>query len=310
MNSERIPSVGIVIINWNNYEDSKKCLISLINCTYSNFKTIVVDNFSQDGSGERLNNEFGNFAHFIFNKKNLGFTGGNNVGLRYALAEGFEYVMELNNDTEVEPDFLTKLVFSVHGKKEYGAAQPLIYYNQEKRHIIWNAGGTLISSLGLTFTKFKGKKKPDQLRSSETDWITGCAFLIRSEVLKKTGLLKEFYFFGSYEDVDLSTRIRKAGYKLWFEPSSVIYHSVAKSSKSPKKGKEGNLNSQVHYLVQRNQMIFINQQVPKIFIPLAVIIQCGKMLFYSVYFIARWRPTKLKLSWKGFKDGLMNSYND
>jgi GT2 family glycosyltransferase len=304
------PSVAIILINWNNYEDSKKCLISLQHCSYPNFLPIVVDNHSQDGSGQRLQSEFEEFAHFIFSAANMGFSGGNNVGFRYALEQDFEYVMELNNDTEVEPDFLTNLVMSIHGKREFAGAQPLIFYNQERRHLIWNAGGDLIPSLGLSLTRLEGKTKPESLIGRETDWITGCAFLIKSEVLRKTGLLKEFFFFGSFEDVDLSSRIRNEGYKLWFEPSSVIYHSVGNSSKSKVKGKEGYLNPQVHYLAQRNQMIFIKQHTKDFFIPLAVAVQFGKMLLYTAYFVARWRPGKLQLAWKGFRDGLIKTYND
>ncbi len=304
------PSVAVILINWNNYEDSKKCLISLQKCTYDNFLPIVVDNFSQDGSAQKLASEFQDFAHFIFNQENLGFSGGNNVGFRYALENGFDYAMELNNDTEVEPDFLEKLVFSIHDKKDFAAAQPLIYYNQQRRHIIWNAGGKLIPQLGLSLTKMEGKTKPESLHGQETDWITGCAFFIKTSVLKETGLLKEFFFFGSFEDVDLSTRIRNAGYKLWFEPSSIVYHSVGNSSSSKVKGKEGFLNPRVHYLAQRNQMIYIKQHTSPIFIPLAVLVQLGKMGAYTGYFLARWRPNKLKLAWRGFWDGLLKTYHD
>ena len=310
MSSSKKPSAAIILINWNNYKDSKKCLVSLQNCTYENFLPIVIDNFSQDGSGQRLQSEFGEFAHFIFNEDNLGFSGGNNVGFRYALEKGFDYVMELNNDTEVEPDFLQNLIFSIHGKEDFGAVQPLIFYNQERRHIIWNAGGKLIPQLGLSLTKLEGKKRPESLIGQETDWITGCAFLIKSSVLKETGLLKEFFFFGSFEDVDLSTRIRNSGYKLWFEPSSVIYHSVGNSSKSQVKGKEGFLNPRVHYLAQRNQMIYIKHHTSRIFVPIAVLVQLGKMGIYTIYFVARWRPNKLKLAWRGFWDGLIKTYND
>lgn len=310
MQSSNTPSVAVILINWNNYEDSKKCLISLQYCTYTNFLPIVVDNFSQDGSGKKLQEEFGNYAHFMFTDANLGFSGGNNVAIRYALEKGFDYIMELNNDTEVEPDFLGKLVFSIHDCEEFGAAQPLIYYNQDRRHVIWNAGGKLISSLGLSLTKMEGKTKPASLTAQETDWITGCAFLIKSEVLRKTGLLKEFFFFGSFEDVDMSIRIRAAGYKLWFEPASVIYHTAGNSSKTKEKGKEGYVHPMVHYLVQRNQMIFIKQYTSPVFIPLAVLVQLGKMGLYSLYFLVRWRPTKLKSLWKGFWDGLINTYHD
>jgi len=309
-NRSLIPSVAIVLINWNNYADSKLCLNSLQKCIYKNFKVIVVDNNSQDGSGQILQEEFGDFAIFLFNKENLGFSGGNNVGIRYALERGFDYVMELNNDTEVEPNFLDKLIDSIDGRPEYGAVQPLIYYNGSRRNIIWNAGGTLIDFLGLSLTRKEGRKNPGNLKGEDIDWITGCAFLIKSDVLKKVGLLKEFFFFGSFEDVDLSVRIKDHGFKLWFEPSSVIYHTAGNSSKTKEKGKEGFLNPQVHYLVQRNQIIFIKHHTKLFFIPLALAFQFVKIIGNSAYFIIRRRPKKLKLAWKGFKDGLLKKYND
>lgn len=304
------PSVAIIIINWNNYDDSQKCLQSLKKCDYQNFKTIIVDNDSQDGSGSKLKSEFGEFAHFIFSDINRGFSGGNNFGFKYALGEGFDYVMELNNDTEVEPDFISKLIEAIDDNPEYGAAQPLIFYNTPNRQTVWNAGGKLLSPLGISLTNHENSKNPETIQGSEVDWITGCAFLIKSDVIKKSGLLKEFYFFGSFEDVDLSLRIRNLGYKLWLEPASVIYHSVGSSSKSKTKSKEGYLNPKVHYLTQRNQMIFINHHTPAIFKPLAVLAQVFKLFAYSLYFIHLWRPVKLKMVWTGFIDGLFKTYHD
>ncbi|SFT77825.1 hypothetical protein SAMN04489724_2169 [Algoriphagus locisalis] len=310
MSTRSYPSVAVVLINWKNYADSKKCLISLQACSYPNFKVVMIDNFSEDGSGERLQHEFGEFAHFIFTDKNLGFSGGNNVGFRYALQEKFDYIMELNNDTEMEPDFLENLVWSIDDRPEFGAAQPLIFYNGNRRNVIWNAGGKLIPALGLSLTKKEGKTDLSDVIASETEWTTGCATLIKSEVLRQTGLLKEFFFFGSFEDVDLSMRIREQGYKLWFEPSAVVYHSVGSSSSSKTKGKEGFLNPIVHYLAQRNQIIFIKHHTKNIFIPLAVTVQFGKMILYTAYFLGRWRLQKLRMVWKGFVDGLIKTYHD
>jgi GT2 family glycosyltransferase len=177
--STKFPSVGIILINWNNYEDSHKCFTSLKQLDYPNYEVILVDNDSKDGSGKKLQSEFENFAHFIFSDKNLGFSGGNNLGIRYALNQGHDYVMELNNDTEVEPDFLSKLIASIDDKPEYGAAQPLIFFNTPRRSVIWNGGGKLIEPLGLSITKFANQKASESLLGSETDWITGCAFLIK-----------------------------------------------------------------------------------------------------------------------------------
>jgi len=303
------PSVAIVIINWNGFALTKICLESLFNITYHNFRVILVDNASADGSGEKLKNFFGDQIDFIQNDENLGFTGGNNVGIKYALDEGFDYILELNNDTEVDREFLTRLIESIHGKSEFGAAQPLILYTS-KPDIIWNAGGSYYSKTGLTRTRAGDRKIRSKPKSSETDWISGCCFLIKSEVLRKTGCLKEIFFFGSFEDVDLSLRIKKEGYKLWMESSSVIYHSVGQSSVSDKKGKEGYVFPQLHYLWNRNQLFFIRMHVSKIFIPLAYILQFFKLMLLSLYFLGRGRIQKLKLTWRGFYHGLTLKYED
>ncbi|MEX2593004.1 MAG: glycosyltransferase family 2 protein [Anditalea sp.] len=303
------PSVAIILVNWNGYDLTQICIHSIFKINYKNYRVILVDNASADQSGAKLKIEFGDTIDYIQNEYNLGFSGGNNVGIRYALERRFEYVMELNNDTEVDPDFLTRLINSIHEKDEYGAAQPLILYTADKSKI-WNAGGVYNSVLGLSFTREKNKSNDKNLSSKDTDWITGCCFLMKAEVVKQAGLLKEVFFFGSFEDVDMSLRIRELGYKLWYEHSAVIYHSVGQSSKSKVKGKEGYLNSKLHYLVNRNQMFFIRMHVDGVFLPIAYLIQIFKMLLYSVYFLGRWRPKKFIDALKGFYHGITESYEN
>ncbi len=309
MNFTEEPSVAIILVNWNGYELTKICIHSIFNIHYKNYRIILVDNASEDGSGIKLKNEFEGRIDYIQNQSNLGFSGGNNVGIRYALDHGFDYVMELNNDTEVVPDFLTRLIVSIHGNDEYGAAQPLILYTVDKSRI-WNAGGDYYRSLGMSFTRKENARHKENLTSRDTDWITGCCFLIKSEVLRKTGLLNEVFFFGSFEDVDMSLRIRSLGYRLHFEASAVIYHSVGQSSKTKEKGKEGYLNNKIHYLVNRNQMYFIRMHVDRIYRPLAYIVQVLKMLSFSIYFLVRWRINKLKEAWKGFYHGITENYEN
>jgi len=309
MNFRNEPSVAIIIINWNGFALTKICIESLFKSTYNNYQVVLIDNASADGSGEQLNQYFKDRIDFIQNDENLGFTGGNNVGIKYALELGYDYIMELNNDTEVEPDFLMRLVKAIDGKKEFGAAQPLILYTA-KPDTIWNGGGTYYRKTGLSITRAVNKKIKDKPNSGETDWITGCCFLIKSEVLKKTGCLKEVFFFGCFEDVDLSLRIQEAGYKLWMESSSVIYHSVGQSSISKDKGKEGYVNPQLHYLWNRNQLFFIRMHVHKVFLPVAYIFQLIKLGLISVYFLGRGRVEKLKLTWRGFYHGLTLKYEN
>src|SRR5690606_24319194 len=143
------PSVAIILVNWNSYTHTKKCLLSLREIIYRNYKTIVVDNGSSDGSGDSLEKEFEELT-LIRNPENLGFTGGNNVGIKYACESGFKYLMLLNNDTEVEPDFLTPLIERMEEDDKIGAIQPKFYFLLNKGKI-WNAGGRFYPSIGLTY---------------------------------------------------------------------------------------------------------------------------------------------------------------
>ncbi|MEY3643864.1 MAG: hypothetical protein RLZZ207_558, partial [Bacteroidota bacterium] len=119
------PKVAIIIVNWNGYALTKACLESLKELQYSNFKLILVDNGSVDGSGEKLKSEFPEIE-LLTSPDNIGFTGGNNLGIQWALDHSFDQVLLLNNDTLVEPDFLDPLVSFLEQNPDYGAVQPKI----------------------------------------------------------------------------------------------------------------------------------------------------------------------------------------
>ncbi|GAB3656133.1 hypothetical protein GCM10028791_27740 [Echinicola sediminis] len=258
----------------------------------------MVDNASEDGSLDKLKQEF-KHPVFIANDQNLGFTGGNNVGMRYALQEGFEYIMLLNNDTEVAPDFLVHLLNTFEQSPTIGAVQPLMYYMHDKAKV-WNAGGK--------WKKWRGdslaiKHKMDGELSYFTDWITGCCMLVRAEVIKKVGLLNDHYF-AYFEDVDWSLRMKSIGYQLAVVPSSVIYHEAGASSKSTNKGKEGTISPNVHYLATRNQLFQLRNHVHMPYAVSAWLYQLGKFMLYSFYFLVRNRREKLAALLRGVVDGV------
>lgn len=299
------PSVAIIIVNWNSYEFTVGCLNSLSNLTYKAHHIFLVDNASADGSGQQLNSKYQNHGTltFIQNDTNLGFTGGNNVAIDRALYEGYEYIMLLNNDTEVEPNFLDLLVSRMESEPSLGAIQPLIFSLSE-RHIIWNAGGSFNMVLGLSKTNHENKIwSPDVKITPYTDWITGCCILTRKSVLRQIGVLDD-KFFAYYEDVDWSISMKKMGYQLGLEEKSKIYHHAMASLKSDKKGKEGFLSPFVHYLVVRNHLYLIKKH-SDFFNPIGPwIYQVIKLLGYSGYFILKGRFTKLRFALRGFKHGL------
>ena len=265
--------LAIVIINWNSFDLTSDTLVSLSSTSYKNYDIIVVDNFSTDNSAAQLEKDFPSII-LLKSDENKGFTGGNNLGFDYAINEGYEYVMMLNNDVAVEPDFLEPLVVKLDMDEKIGGVQPLIYFYHD-RELIWNAGSRYNDIFGIPYILGYYRKDKGQLqrkKQKSIDWITGCAFMIRTEVLKKVGVLKQDFFI-YYEDVDLSFRIKNAGYQLDYVPSSVIYHIAGMSQKTNKKGKEGFVSPKVHYLNARNRIWVLKQYTATLAIPFVVLYQ-------------------------------------
>ena len=299
--------LAIVIINWNSFDLTSDTLVSLSSTSYKNYDIIVVDNFSTDNSAAQLEKDFPSII-LLRSDENKGFTGGNNLGFDYAINEGYEYVMMLNNDVAVEPDFLEPLVVKLDMDEKIGGVQPLIYFYHD-RELIWNAGSRYNDIFGIPYILGYYRKDKGQLqrkKQKSIDWITGCAFMIRTEVLKKVGVLKQDFFI-YYEDVDLSFRIKEAGYALAYEASSVVYHKTGMSHKSKEKLKEGYLNPKVHYLNARNRLFVLKEYTQKIAIPTVILYQIIYFFGISFYFIFRCRWQKLKAWNNGIKDGLFTT---
>ena len=138
-----LPKVEVIILNWNGVSDTLDCLASLKKVNYKNFEVIVVDNNSSGNDVEIIENKFGDFAkEIIVNSANLGFSGGNNVGIKYALGNNAEYVLLLNNDTVVEPDLLDVLLEKIESNIQIGIVAPQINYFDEPNKI-WTEGGKI-----------------------------------------------------------------------------------------------------------------------------------------------------------------------
>ncbi len=222
-----MPKVAIIILNWNGWADTLECLGSLNRLDYDNFEIILIDN----GSKESLNfardieNQFSNLKiELILSEENLGFAGGNNQGIKIALERGTDYVLLLNNDTTVEPDFLKKLIEAGEKNKSYGIFGPVIYYSDEAEKI-WFAGGQ------FNWLKTRGShivtKPSGELK--KVDYITGCCLLVKKEVIERIGLLSEDYFL-YYEDGDWCLRAQKAGYSCGSVSLAKIYHKQSRST--------------------------------------------------------------------------------
>ena len=288
--------IAIIIVNWKQYELTINCLLSLEKLEYKNFKVIIVDNESNIEKINKIKSDFSK-AEVIESKENLGFASANNIGIKYAIKNKIEYLMLLNNDTEVNKKFLAPLLNSFKNDNLLGAVQPLIM-NYNNRAKVWNAGGYLNNFFGFPYTNNKIKNKNLQI-----DWITGCCIVLKTKVIKKAGLIDED-FFAYYEDVDWSLRIKKLGYKLGVVESSVIFHHGTKSSNNS--NFEGNLSPFVHYLNIRNHIYLVKKHSDKFNFIGVLFYQFLKILFYSIYFMLRLRFSKLKMVYRGLNDGINN----
>lgn len=294
--------LAIIIVNWNNYSDTADCLLSLRALAYMQFDIILVDNGSEDGSGQKLKKDFDEVI-LLENASNEGFTGGNNIGMAYALKQGYAYLMLLNNDTIVTPDFVQPLLNTFDEQVEVGAVQPKILL-EAQRDIIWNAGSGFNLWGFYPFTRGQGKR--DSAIGNEVasvPWLTGCCFLIKSEVIREVGSLDD-QFFAYYEDTDWSIRIRKAGYHLYYQPASKIYHKVGRSHRNRSGEGEGTLSPFAHYITVRNHIYVLRKHAKGIYVITGWLYQCVKLLAYLGYFLLRGRFKKMKATAKGVSDGL------
>lgn len=296
---------AIILVNWNSFEYTHQCILSLDKLTKKDFDIIVVDNGSADGSGKQLKTTHPHII-LIESDTNLGFTGGNNLGLAFSLKQDYTYSMLLNNDTEVAPDFLEILTSYMDEHPEIGVIQPKIYYHHD-RSLLWDGGSYFNRFLGIAYTSGVGKKPTEKHQViKEVDWVTGCCFLTRNTILQTTGLLASNFFI-YYEDVDLSFRIKKTGVKLIYHPDAVIYHIAGVSNKKKTKTREGYVNNIVHYLNFRNRIWVLKQYTPLFYAPSVFVYSFFYTLAVMLYFALRLRFGKLGAVAKGVKDGLLGS---
>jgi len=215
------PKVFIILLNWNNWHETRECLESLEKIDYSNFEIVLVDNGSNSSDIENIKEA--NMQHTLYNPNNLGFAGGNNVGIKYALERGADYVLLLNNDAIAAPDFLTELVNAGESDKSFGILGSRIYkYGTDD--VVFDGG-----EINKLMTKAEHIKQGLTLLLP-VDYITGAAFLIKREVIEKIGLMREEYFL-YYEDVDWCIRAKRAGYKCVLAPTSKVWHKVSATNK-------------------------------------------------------------------------------
>jgi len=252
------PKVSIIVLNWNGLEDTIECLESLKKITYPNYEVIVVDNGSEGNDAQALQEKFGDYIYMIKNNRNYGYTGGNNIGIKYVLAHSQpDYLLILNNDVVVAPDFLNHLVEAIDADASIGIAGPKVYYYDFPNRI-QSAGAKInmrkghIHSIGIKQVDV-GQYDAQQ----EVGYIAGCCLLVKNEVIQKVGLFDESYFC-YWDEVDYCVRATRSGYKVVYIPKGKIWHKLPMKlkiwTKTPTRSKAIDLPS---YYTAKNNFKFM-----------------------------------------------------
>lgn len=264
--------VSVVTLNWNTPGITIECLESLANVTKRNvdLEVIIIDNASNDDSASKFKKWIKSRKasknitwKLIVNEDNLGFAAGNNVGISEAVKKGADYVLLLNNDTEVHKDFIVELLKSAERNKLAGVITPKIYFakgyefhkerykKSELGKVIWAAGGEMdwdnVYGSNWGVDEADGKKFD---KEKEVDFASGACMLLRVEALRDVGFFDHEYFM-YLEDVDLCVRMKKQGWGVLYAPKSKIWHKVSQSS-----GIGSDLND---YFITRNRLLFGNK---------------------------------------------------
>jgi GT2 family glycosyltransferase len=242
------PKVVIVVLNWNGRDDTLACLASLSGIDYPVYEVIVVDNGSGDDSVAAIRAAYPQVT-LIETGDNLGYVGGNNVGLEHAGIMGADYALLLNNDTEVAPDFLNLMVEVAEVDAAIGIVGPTIYYF-DRPDVIWSAGGSI--DWGWGDTRMVSLDVVDQgqfsLLPRPVDFVSGCAMLIKMSLLDQMGLLDP-RFFAYYEETEWCVRVARAGFKIVHVPQAKIWHKISPVAREA--------SPQVHYYMTRNRLLFL-----------------------------------------------------
>lgn len=271
----------VIIINYKRPETTLKCLRSVAKSDMAEqLAPIVVDSGTEHSWSEKLQKEFGDWVSYLPQSENLGFSGANNVGMKYALEKYHpEVVALLNDDTTVAKDTFSQMLKSLQSQPRAAAVVPKIFFakgqefhpgyeNAELGSVLWYAGG--IIDWKEVFASHRGVDEVDRgqyNQAEETEFATGCCVLLRAKALQEVGMFDERYFL-YLEDLDLSLRFLRKGWQLWYEPQAQVWHENAGSS--------GSGSSLHEYYFVRNRYLFGFRYAPlrtKLFLLKHLVIQ-------------------------------------
>jgi len=247
---KKIPLVYIIVLNYNGHRDTIRCIKSLNCISYSNFRIVIVDNLSTDNSRDKIISYLKNYKiKFNFynspelaikskNKKHIisiiqsqfngGYGFGNNIGLKHSIENNADYMLIINNDTIVEPEFLEPMVNSCENNQNIGIASGKICYLNAP-DIIWFNGGKFTPTLAKVVHYDYNEKNIGQTSIKPISFITGCMWLLPRKIVKEVGLINEEYFM-YLEDLEYCQRVLNKGFTLKVFSESIIYHKVGSTT--------------------------------------------------------------------------------
>lgn len=290
------PELAVVLINYNNEEDTIACLESLAEQTIEEFLTIVVDNDSEPDSFEAVKASF-DYPVYLRNSTNRGFTGGNNEGIEYALNEDVEWILLLNNDTELDPNFLEDFLIAAKDQSEdVGIVGPKIHTYDSDR--IWSAGGVVNKWTATTGSLHDTNQSVD--RPQKVELVAGAALLVRNGVFEDVGLLDDDFFI-YYEETEFCERARAAGWVVMYLPVEGVYHKETTTYSYSSFGE--------YYLI-RNRLLFQKKTKPihvqAVFYPYYVL---RWVLLQTIYLLLVEKNLSVaKATFKGGLDGIAGRF--
>lgn len=261
------PALYVIAINYNTADHTVEMVRSLRQADYENLHILVVDNCSQPEDYQKLV-DAGLQAALIRSEQNLGFSGGNNIGLQVAAEQGAEYVMLLNNDTTVEPDALRAMVSRLEAGDVHAVCPKIRNYYQHDE--ISYAGGDLIGYKGGVRIYGSGEIDRGQFdKEIPITFASGCCVMMKLETWQLIGFMEEKYFL-YFEDTALSAKLVRMGKKLLYLPAAVIYHKESASTCQ--------YSNNYQYYFCRNRLLYIRENIPAALKPLSYCYTCLYML--------------------------------
>ncbi len=293
-----MPKVFLLILNWNKPLDTIECIDSCLKLDYDNYEILLVDNHSEDDSVAQLKNRYPKI-HLVVNSENLGYAGGNDVGLQYALKQNADFILILNNDTVLDPQMLSLLVQAAKDHPKAGLLAPKVLYYDDP---------SLINSLGTSMDWFRMRPYLGECHRKDTgnydpilhkDILVGCALLVPKKTIERIGIIDEKFFL-FHEEADWCFRSLRAGFENLVVPKAVIYHKASKTMRE--------FSSTTHYYSTRNFLYMARRN--------ASFLNHIKMYFGLLYYVLKHIPmffskdmAKRKLA-QAFFGGLQDYYSN